>query len=137
MDNNALIVVLSLVVTFLTSVFKVVSWSTKQKAALATVLSVAAGTAAAWQAGQLDPNDVFGSIAAVYAVSNFAYVFIVRGTKLNKKLASMNLFGVNTEHASEILADAAKVEKKVRKAVAATKAPSPAKKTTAKKATTK
>lgn len=139
MDNSVLVIGLSLVVTLLTSLFKSVNLSIRKKSAIATVLSIGAGTAACYQSGTLTSADVFGSIAAIYGVANFAYQFILRGTGLDNKLTNINLFGVKQEDAKAVLATAAKTEKAVRKAAPAkpAKKASPAKATTAKKTSTK
>ncbi len=78
MDGTTLLVVLvSLGVVILTSVFKVVELSTKAKQAIALIVSALAGSLTAWQTGQFDnAQDVLATITIIYGLSQGIYQFL-------------------------------------------------------------
>lgn len=115
MENSALFAVLSIVVVLLTSLFKQVKFTPKQKNLIATVLSLLAGTALAYTDGSLTASALTSSAIAIYGGAQLAYNFIIKGTGLDKVLTETTLFGKSSVKVEETLANAEVVEKVVRK----------------------
>ena len=115
MENSALFALLSIVVVLLTSLFKQVKFTPKQKNLIATVLSLLAGTTMAYTDGSLTASALTSSAIAVYGAAQLAYNFILKGTGLDKILTDTNLFGSNAAQVEETLESAKVVEKAVRK----------------------
>jgi hypothetical protein len=136
MENGVVFTALSVVVTLLTSLFKTAGLSVKQKNLIATGLSVVAGAVTVWinSDGDFNGASVASVAVATYGASQLAYNFILKGTGLNTKLTTTNLFGTNSAKVEEIVSE---VEKAVKKS--APKKATPAKKatTTTSKTTTK
>ena len=134
MDNAIVATGLSLAVTLLTSLFKTVNLSNKQKNLIATGLSLVAGTASVLLSGKsLSTSDIASTAVAIYGASQIAYQFILKGTSLNKVLTNANLFGSSAKGV-EVVLDTAKKAETAKKA---TKKTTTAKKTTATKKVSK
>jgi hypothetical protein len=107
MDNALIATGLAFAVTALTSLFKTVTLSTKQKQTIVVALSLVAGVAqVAIQGVDLSVGNISAALVQVYGASQIAYNFILRGTKLNDKLTNTNLFGSSTatvEQAIEVV----------------------------------
>lgn len=133
MDNAIVATGLSFAVAVLTSLFKTVSLSTKQKQLIATGLSLIAGTATVIIGGvDLSAGNITPTAVAIYGASQIAYQFVLKGTKLDTVITNTNLFGGNADKVEEVLQAADAVEKVVAKPKKATP-----KKTTAKKPATR
>jgi hypothetical protein len=112
MDNALIATGLAFAVTVLTSLFKTVKLSTKQKQLIVVGLSLVAGVAqVATQGVDLSLGNITTALVQVYGASQIAYNFILRGTKLNAKLTNTNLFGTSTKAVEQALEVAAVVEK--------------------------
>lgn len=135
MDNALFMAVLSLVVTLMTSLFKTVTLSTKQKAAIAASLSIVAGViSVAVSSGDYTPANLAANAVSIFGVSQAIYQFILNGTGLNKILTDTRIFGASTAEVE----DTAKNVEVIAKAVATSAAKkAPAKKPAAKKTTVK
>ena len=133
MENGVVFAALSVVVTLLTSLFKTGNLSVKQKNLIATGLSVVAGAVTVWvnNNGDFNGASVASVAVATYGASQLAYNFILKGTGLDNKLTTTNLFGTNASVVEATVEDIAKVAK-----VAKTAKKAPAKKAPAKKAAT-
>lgn len=136
MDNAIVATGLSLAVTVLTSLFKTVKLSSKQKNLIATGLSLVAGVATVWLGGvDLTVGNIASTGIAIYGASQIAYQFILRGTQLDKKLLTTYLFGQNPSEVEAVFEKAADLEMNVlakpkKKATQSNdKKPVPAKKT--------
>lgn len=106
---------LTLAVTLLTSLFKTVNLSSKQKNLIATVLSVVAGAASVLLSGNdFSATGIASTAVAIYGASQIAYQFILKGTSLNKVLTNANLFGSSAKEVETVLAEVAAVEKVVK-----------------------
>jgi len=71
----------------LTSVFKQVDFSARIKSLIAVVVSVGLGALVAWKQDLFNnTQDVFQAITAVYAFSQLAYQFLLKGTALDGTL---------------------------------------------------
>lgn len=130
MNNGELIALLSIAVTLLTSLFKTVDLSAKQKNLIATGLSIVAGIASAYVDGEIVASSLAASAVAIYGASQLAYNFILKGTGLNNKLTAVTLFGAKSNDVAKVLEDAVVVEKVVRKATKKTAKPATKKTTT-------
>lgn len=142
MENGAIFAGLSVAVTLLTSLFKTANLSIKQKNLIATGFSVIAGAAAVYiqNDGNFSTSTVAATATAVYGGAQLAYNFILKGTGLNDKLSSTDLFGVSAVTVEDFIAKAdtvAKATKKTTKSVAKAPAKKPAKKSTTAKSTDK
>lgn len=134
MDNALFMALLSIGVTLLTSLFKSVKLSKKQKTSIAAGLSILAGFASvALVSGDFSPANLAANAVSIFGASQAIYQFILNGTGLNKKLAEVSLFGSSTSDIEVIVTE---VEKAAKAAKAVKKAAKPAvKKTTPKKKT--
>lgn len=134
MDNALFMALLSIGVTLLTSLFKSVKLSKKQKTSIAAGLSILAGFASvAFVSGDFSPTNLAANAVSIFGASQAIYQFILNGTGLNKKLTDVSLFGSSTSDIEVIVAE---VEKTAKAAKAVKKAAKPAvKKTTLKKKT--
>jgi hypothetical protein len=122
MDNATYAALLSLLVTVLTSLFKAVSFTTKQKNLIATVLSVVAGFGAIVAEGaDFTLQSLAINAVAIYGASQIAYHYILSGTKLEGKLASTTLFGSKSQVVEEVVTAVSKEASKSKKT---TKTPS-------------
>lgn len=114
MDNAVLATTLSLVVTLLTSLFKSVNLTSKQKNLIATGLSVVAGTVSVVSSGvELTAGNLASTAVAIYGASQIAYQFILKGTNLNKTLTDVKLFGKKAADVEAVLEAVTKVEEVV------------------------
>ena len=135
MENGVVFAALSVVVTLLTSLFKTADLSVKQKNLIATGLSVVAGAVTVWinSDGNFNGASVASVAVATYGASQLAYNFILKGTGLNTKLTTTNLFGTNSAKVGEIVVEVEKAVKSTpKKATPAKKATTTTKKTTTK-----
>lgn len=132
MENGVVFTALSVVITLLTSLFKTGNLSVKQKNLIATGLSVVAGAVTVWinSNGDFNGASVASVAVATYGASQLAYNFILKGTGLNNKLTTTNIFSTNNSNVEELIAQVARVEAVAKKTAKKT----PAKKTPAKKA---
>lgn len=131
MENALFMAVLSLGVTLLTSLFKSVKFSKKQKTSIAAVLSILAGVASvALVSGDFSLENLAANAVSIFGASQAIYQFILNGTGLNKKLTEVNLFGSNTSNVEVIVTE---VEKVAKAAKTVKKAAKPAVKKTAPK----
>ena len=139
MENGLVFTGLSVVVTILTSLFKTGNLSVKQKNLIATGLSVVAGAVTVWinSNGDFNGASVASVAVATYGASQLAYNFILKGTGLDTKLTTTNLFGTDINTVEASVEDVVKVAKAVRKAAPAKKATPAKKSTTTTKKTTK
>jgi len=97
-DATVWVGVLGVVVTLLTSLFKLEHWSNKVKNGICVGLSVvgavvAAGFVNGWP--QLDVQHVVTFATLVYGTAQAMYQFILRGTDAEAALANVNVAGGN------------------------------------------
>lgn len=85
----------AVVVVLLTSVFKTINLSTKTKALIALILSVAAGAVTVWvsQGGDFSSSNIVEAVGLVYAASQVIYNFILKGTFLDQTLTAFSVAG--------------------------------------------
>ena len=86
---------LAVAVVLLTSLFKTIDLDSRLKALLSVVFSVAAGAVSVVIAlgGDFTSTNLTEAVALIYAASQLIYNFILKGTALDSKLTSVNLFG--------------------------------------------
>ena len=79
---------LAIAVVLLTSVFKTIDLSSRVKALISVVFSVAGGAVTVWIAkgGDFTATNVAESVALVYAASQVIYNFILKGTSVDRAL---------------------------------------------------
>ena len=136
MDNALFMAVLSLAVTLLTSLFKTVRLTKKQKASIAGALSIVAGIASvAVSSGDFSPANLAANTITIFGASQAFYQFILNGTGLNKTITNKNLFGSHQAAVEEAATNIEVIAKEVAKPKAAPAKKTAAKKTTAKKTT--
>jgi len=84
---------LSVAVVLLTSVFKTINLSTKVKALISVVLSVAAAAVTVWvaQGGDFSTVNIVEAVGLIYATSQLIYNFILKGTSLDQTLEAFTL----------------------------------------------
>ena len=118
MDNAILATGLAFVVSVLTSLFKNKGWSDKEKTAIATGLSILGGIATVGvDSGDWSAANLAGNAVAIFGASQIVYRYILSGTKLDKALTDLRLFGADHDLAAEAVR---KMEEVVDAQVAAT-----------------
>lgn len=86
-ELNVLIVFgIAVVVTFVTSLLKNVTWTDKVKNLLATGLSIVAAAIAAWTAGDFEGQTLFELSVYIYGLAQGFYSLLLKGTVINEKL---------------------------------------------------
>jgi DMSO reductase anchor subunit len=90
MQTQYLITVAVVGSVLLTSLFKQVDFSARVKSLIAVVVSVGLAALVAWKQGLFgNTEDVFQAITAVYAFSQLAYQFLLKGTSLDATLEAV------------------------------------------------
>lgn len=97
------VVVVAVLVVLLTSLFKLVDFSTTAKQVIALLVSVAAGVLTAWQTGQFDnATDVATVVTVVYGLSQAIYQFVFdTGKPLNVLDQALENVGNKTDGGAE------------------------------------
>lgn len=85
-DSTIVLFVIAIAVVLSTSLLKMPWFTTKQKSAIAGVMSVIAAAVHTWVTGDFDTTDLMSMTLQVYGGSQLIYQFILDKTGIDDKL---------------------------------------------------
>ena len=94
-----------LVVTILTSVFKTINFSARQRHSIAVVLSAIGGALLSWVNfnGDYSVPHLLETFSAVYASSQLIYGYVLNGSNLDQVLTAFSVFGKKSDAATTVV----------------------------------